>query len=407
MSTSAAGTRVPGMTAEFAGAQALSDAGSIPWYAWTSVVATACISGGLYWDISWHMSIGRDTFWTPAHLLIQFGAVLAGSAAAIMIFGRTFFTPAAEARESSVRILGFWGPLGAFLSAWGAAAMLISAPFDNWWHNNYGLDVRIISPPHQLLGIGIESISFGGIILIAGLMNRAEGGLRRRLALMLLTIGGCVVVNSMLGRLEFTDRSLMHSAVMYLWLAIGPPFVLESVARPSGLRWARTIVTAFYTVVFMLGVWIFPLFPAEPKLGPVYQRITHMVPLSFPILLIVPAMALDLLWPRMNALWPKPSFSVKWVQALIAGIVFVVVMMAVEWPFADFLMSPASRNWVFGTMDHPYMASPEWSSVRNLYWQYEATAARFWTNLAWAVVAATLCTRLGIMFGNWMRKVQR
>jgi len=50
---------------------------SIPWYLWSAVLATVCISGGLYWDISWHMTIGRDTFWTPAHLLIQFGAVLA------------------------------------------------------------------------------------------------------------------------------------------------------------------------------------------------------------------------------------------------------------------------------------------------------------------------------------------
>jgi hypothetical protein len=407
MNTTVAGRTLPGMAADFAGARAESYAQSIPWYAWTSVLATACISAGLYWDISWHLSIGRDTFWTPAHLLIQFGAVLGGAAAAALIFGKTFFTPGAAAKESSVRVLGFWGPLGAFLSAWGAAAMLISAPFDNWWHNNYGLDVKIISPPHQLLGVGIESISFGGIILIAGYMNRADGALRRRLSLLLLTIGGCVTVNSMVGRLQFTDRALMHSALMYLWLAIGPPFVLEAVARPTGLKWARTMVAAFYTVVFTLGVWIFPLFAAEPKLGPVYQRITHMVPLGFPILLLAPAIALDWLWPKMNAIWPKPGFGVKWLQALVAGIVFIAALVAVQWPFATFLMSPASRNWVFGTMNHPYMASPDWYGVRNVFWQYEQTAGHFWANMAWAVVAATLCTRLAIMFGNWMRKVQR
>ena len=33
---------------------------------------------GIIWDISWHMSIGRDTFWTPAHLLIQAGGLIAG-----------------------------------------------------------------------------------------------------------------------------------------------------------------------------------------------------------------------------------------------------------------------------------------------------------------------------------------
>ena len=29
--------------------------------------------------------------------------------------------------------------------------MLTSAPFDNWWHDAYGLDVKIISPPHMFL----------------------------------------------------------------------------------------------------------------------------------------------------------------------------------------------------------------------------------------------------------------
>src|SRR5262245_30457473 len=159
-----AGRPLPGMAADFAGTRAESKAESIPWFAWISVLASACISIGLYWDISWHLSIGRDTFWTPAHLLIQTGAVLGGLSAAGIIFGTTF-RQKAQAAESSVRVLGFWGPLGAFLMAWGAAAMLISAPFDDWWHKHYGLDVKIISPPHQLLGIGMESINFGGIIL--------------------------------------------------------------------------------------------------------------------------------------------------------------------------------------------------------------------------------------------------
>ncbi|HEY6273303.1 MAG TPA: hypothetical protein VIX19_15090, partial [Terriglobales bacterium] len=111
--------------------------------------------------------------------------------------------------------------------------------------------------------------------------------------------------------------------------------------------------------------------------------------------------------PKMNAIWSNPGFGVKWLQALVAGVVFIAALMVVQWPFATFLMSPASRNWVFGTMNHPYMASPDWYGVRNVFWQYEQTAGHFWANMAWALVVATLCTRLGIMFGNWMRKVQR
>src|SRR5262249_23265145 len=120
--------------------------------------AVACVLGasmsvalGAHWDIAWHRTIGRDAFWSPPHLLIYLAAVLAGGAAAVMIFGATFGSSATAAGARGVRVLGFRGPLGAFVCAWGGAAMLVSAPFDDWWHNAYGLDVKILSPPHVLL----------------------------------------------------------------------------------------------------------------------------------------------------------------------------------------------------------------------------------------------------------------
>ena len=48
------------------------------WHAYTAVVAAACVMIGVYWDISWHMSIGRDSFWTPAHIAIQLGGIISG-----------------------------------------------------------------------------------------------------------------------------------------------------------------------------------------------------------------------------------------------------------------------------------------------------------------------------------------
>jgi hypothetical protein len=54
---------------------------AIPWYVGCSAIGVTSTTVGLYWDISWHMSIGRDTFWTPAHLCIHFRAILAVLAA--------------------------------------------------------------------------------------------------------------------------------------------------------------------------------------------------------------------------------------------------------------------------------------------------------------------------------------
>jgi len=102
------------------------------------------------------MSIGRDTFWTPAHLAIQLGGILVALTGVYLIFSTTFGSNA-TARAASIQVWGFRGALGAFLACWGGVVMVTSAPFDNWWHNAYGLDVKIVSPPHTLLILGIRT----------------------------------------------------------------------------------------------------------------------------------------------------------------------------------------------------------------------------------------------------------
>src|SRR5580704_11707211 len=57
---------------------------------WCMLVAiTADMIGG-YWDVAWHQSIGRDTFWTPAHLAIQLSGVLGGLTSGFLILSTTF-----------------------------------------------------------------------------------------------------------------------------------------------------------------------------------------------------------------------------------------------------------------------------------------------------------------------------
>ena len=91
---------------------------SVPWTIWCMVAGVVCGTIGGPWDISWHMSIGRDTFWTPAHIMIQMTGVLVGIACAYMILIATFGRDAVT-RDASVKIWGFRGPLGAFMTAWG------------------------------------------------------------------------------------------------------------------------------------------------------------------------------------------------------------------------------------------------------------------------------------------------
>src|SRR6185503_7153061 len=135
------------------------------------LIAAALIVIGLIWDIAWHRSIGRDTFWSPPHVMEYLAALIVGTSCGWLIL-RTTFAKAAEAREGTVRFWGFRGPLGAWIAVWGSLAMLVSAPFDDWWHNAYGLDVKIVSPPHTLLGAGMTGIVIGSWVMTLAVQNR-------------------------------------------------------------------------------------------------------------------------------------------------------------------------------------------------------------------------------------------
>ena len=81
---------------------------SIPWYLWCSALAVTSAYVGGYWDISWHRSIGRDSFWSPPHMAIYACGVLAGLSSAYLIFTTTFGARA-PLRAVSVRIWGLRG----------------------------------------------------------------------------------------------------------------------------------------------------------------------------------------------------------------------------------------------------------------------------------------------------------
>lgn len=378
--------------------------GSVPWYIWCGVVAVTSASIGGAWDVSWHRSIGRDTFWTPAHMAIYACGVLAAVACGYLIFATTFGS-SDSLKRISVKVLGFRAPLGAFIAAWGGIAMITSAPFDNWWHAAYGLDVKIVSPPHTLLILGIRGVAVGVLFLILAAMNRASQAgatgetLFHRLQLLFLYLGGLTIVGQMFFLMEYTWDVYLHNTTAYVAMAIGIPVALAVLSRASQHRWASTVAASIYTAIIIAEILILPLFPAQPKLGPVYFPVTHMVPTKFPILIVLPALALDLLWKRTRN-WKS------WQVALLSGAVFVAVLVAVEWPFASFLMSPASANRFFGTMYFDYN-SPSWGVDRLRQFEDVQHGLALFRGLAIAAVCGTIGTWIGLGFGGWMRKVQR
>jgi hypothetical protein len=371
------------------------------WHAYTLVFAAACVMVGVYWDISWHMSIGRDTFWTPAHLLIQAGGLIAGISSGYVALKTTFAGSTAE-RDASVEFWGFRAPLGAWLAIWGCGAMLTSAPFDNWWHNAYGLDVRIISPPHAVLAIGIFAIVVGAVLLTLAQQNRADERTRRRLAWVLAFTGGFLIMNFALFLTEFGERRMMHSAIFYQVTAAAFPLALAAMGRAIKLRWAATSAAACFTGLMLVLMWVIQLFPATPKLGPIYQHITHMVTLSFPLLVIVPAFFFDVVLHRFDGKVGTLAL------ASILGVTFVVTFLAVQWPFATFLIdSPLAQGRLFNASNFVYWMNPRYEALTRRFDAPEPGSWPLAVQLLIAMGIASVSSAVGLARGRWMTRVKR
>jgi hypothetical protein len=386
-------------------AQVVSGGSRVPWYLWFGALAVTSASIGGAWDVSWHRSIGRDTFWTPAHLAIQACGVMAAIICGYLMLVNTFGRSSAQ-KAASVNVLGFQAPLGAFIAAWGGIAMITSAPFDNWWHSAYGLDVKIVSPPHTLLILGIRAVSVGVLFLILAAMNRAMGDdsstgeqTYKRLQYLFLYVGGLIVSGQMFFLIEYTWDVQLHSALAYVAMGIALPVIFALLSQASRYKWAATSTAAVYTIFAISEILILPLFPAQPKLGPVFNPVTHLVPAKFPILIFVPAIALDLLWQKTSA-WKS------WKVALASGFLFIAVLTIVEWPFANFLLSKASENRFFGTIYFDYNSRPEGFDRLRRFFHADQGAVLYF-GLLRAAIYASISAWVGLSFGRWMRSVQR
>jgi len=192
----------------------------------------------------------------------------------------------------------------------------------------------------------------------------------------------------------------MHSALFYLLMSLFTPLFLVAAAQVSEFRWASTAIAGMFTVLNLMFLWLLPLFPAEPKLGPVFHHVTHFIPPPFPLLILVPAVALDLSRPRLRTWTP-------WRRSAAFGALFLGTFIAVQWPFANFLQSPAARNSVFGTQYFPFFVPLDDEWVRYVFTQLESSTSEFWFRMALAVVIAMLSARAGLSLGGWMRRVRR
>jgi hypothetical protein len=316
---------------------------------------------------------------------------------------KTTFAGTNSERATSVRIWGMRGPLGAWITIWGAIAMLTSAPFDNWWHDAYGLDVKIISPPHSVLAAGMFAVMAGAVVMVSSWQNRQSDANRPGGAWFVIAAGGIQLALASVLLIEFSWPNAQHKADFYTASALMYPGFLIATARHRPVRWAATKVALVYLLVLGAMVWLLPLFPAEPKLAPIYNRVTHMVPPAFPLLLFVPALGIDVLFETLRR---RDGWQWTALRILLGAAVFMALFVPTQWIFSRFLVeSPLAENWFFaGKRFFGYMAPA--SLPRDRFWRWDHGVFNG-AAIAWTTAFVLASAAGGLAGGSFLAKVRR
>jgi hypothetical protein len=378
---------------------------TVPVYLYATVLASLSIIIGLIWDISWHMSIGRDGLFSAPHLAIYIGGVTAGLFSGYRVLKITFAGSVWE-RSKSVKFWGiFSGSLGNLFCIWGAIAMLTSAPFDDWWHNTYGLDVTILSPPHTVLLLGMITIQFGAIISVLAYQNlnaehvHHDNLSQRGFNILFSLSAGFILCMIYTVASEYLSRHDMKEPLFYIVAGLLFPLFLVAFSTSAKTRWGATHAAIVYSIFMMVMNWILPLFPATPKLGPVLNPVTTFQPFDFPLLIIIPAVAIDLI----NGRYTRKN---KWVLALVFGLSFIVLLFVFQYPFGDVLMA-TKGHWFFGTSKWYFGTDPNWIYRYAYPPDRVASLSEMVTGIPIAFILAILSARLGLTWGSWMKKILR
>lgn len=268
---------------------------------WLALAAGLLRFVGAVWDVSWHRTVGRDTFWTPPHMLLYAGVALGLTAAAWA--------------TAEVAFAGGWRRAlrsPCLLPLLGGAVMVLSAPIDDAWHNAFGRDVDIWSPPH-LLAV------FGSAVSVLGWLR-----VTRASRALTWFFGGLLLYAGWFALNWYQMAAASRDALVYPAMTAALLLFLLGVAAatdpPRG--WRTAIALAFVVAAALPVVALPPLGWRAPAAPP---------------LLFVPAAALDLLDPRARR---PPELP----RRVLEGALFAALFVGVEWLRFAVVPAPAARG---------------------------------------------------------------
>lgn len=279
-----------------------------------AAVGAFMASAGGYWDIAYHVNRGRESFWQPPHLLIYGGIVSTMLAVGVgLAWDRAAGRP--NLRLIGARLREF--PMLRFAMV-AMVIQLSSAPFDEFWHATFGLDVSVWSPPHLFL-------IFGGMLTNLGLALMEADALRRGLStawwrMVAFAAGALGVATPFLAEFEFAGIPDWHisrtrpEALYAVVLALLASLALGIAAR-GARRWGATAaMSLFYLWRAAILFILIPLVGQNPPLMP-------------PLALLPAALAFD---------WTVREAPHRWRYGL-GGCAFAAVLFALYLPLGAVL----------------------------------------------------------------------
>jgi hypothetical protein len=357
-------------------------------FLWALLLAAAAITVGLIWDMSWDMSFGRDSFWSPPHLAVNVGGALAAVAATVWAVRATRRGDPATVAIGRVRM-----PLGAAIVFWGSAAMLASGGLEIAWSRAYGMTFGAWTPPQVVFTAAVTAL-LAGVLLAAA--SRAAAGP----AFALPCAAGVALTFAALALAPYSLPNLQHGALFFVLTSAVFPLLLAWSARVRATGYPATWAAAIYTATVCVTIWVLPLIPAQALIGPVFEKVDHMVPPRFPLLLVVPAFLFD----RVVSGKARAEKG-AWSTAVVLGLVFTAAFVIVQWFFAAFLLSPASDGWFFAGGGRHWPFYVDIGEERRQFWDAQGPFTA-WTAAA-CVGIATLAARAGLALGRFTRGLQR
>lgn len=257
------------------------------------VLAALAVPASLFWDFSWESTVGIDLVWAAPHVAVYLAMGLA-ALAALSMFNRT----------EGVALRRLHAPLGAWVVLWGALAFVTALLFDQWWLAGYGLAAGIWHPPQMLKTAAFFAVTAGAAL--CGRESRTAFPVAG--AAMLAMIAVISIVGS------YPNRQ--HSAPFFQIACATYPVVLVAFATAGRLGQSATLAALGYLLLAGGLVWLLPLVPATQQVAPIYNPRNHLMPPPFPLLLVVPALAIDALLRIFPARESRPH---PWRQAIECG----------------------------------------------------------------------------------------